>query len=143
MTAGNPVPLESVPLRSGLIGSRDRHDEDPLQRVEDRVEIEVRDFRRHREPQLVAIQHPVLVGLAVHAVDDGELRFQRLLHGGCLRGDELSEVPDRRVGTERGEVAVHHRARFEASTWRPRTRACRIPAARSGRPSRPATPSWR
>jgi hypothetical protein len=73
-----------------------------LLRVEDRVQIVVGHELRDRQPQLVAVQHPVFVGLAVHAVDDGDLLFERGLHGGGFRGDELGEAL---TGASEGSVA--------------------------------------
>ena len=84
-----------------LIVRTDWHWKNLLQRVKDRVQFEVRHLRRYREPQLVAIQHPVLVILAVHAVGRREFLFQRLLRCRRLRRNELSKAPHRCVGAER------------------------------------------
>jgi hypothetical protein len=49
------------------------------------------------KPQLVSVQHSILISRAVHAILDGEFRFQGFLHdrGPCT--DEFRETLDRRI----------------------------------------------
>ena len=59
--------------------SRIVRDEDFLKRIEDRIELKLSDLVGNHHTQLIVIEHAVLVGLAVHAVGDGELGLERLL----------------------------------------------------------------
>jgi hypothetical protein len=87
-------------------------DEDFLERIKDRVELELRDLVGNHHTQLIAIERPVLVGLAVHPVDDRKLGFERLLYRRLLCCNQVGETLYGRIWTERCEVALHHRARF-------------------------------
>jgi hypothetical protein len=54
-------------------------DEDFLKRIEDRIELKLRDLVGNHQTQLIVIEHAALVGLAVDAVGDGGLGLERLL----------------------------------------------------------------
>jgi len=70
------VPLESVPVSLGPILGLNGHDENLLERIEDRIELQVSHRPGDREPQLVPVQRLFLVLLVVHAVFNGDLRLE-------------------------------------------------------------------
>src|SRR4029077_485633 len=87
-----PVRKRSVALR--LVLRRHWHHQNSLMRVNDRIEVMVGHCLCHSETQLVAVEHAVLVGLAFHAVDNGNFLFECRLYRRSPGGYELGEALD-------------------------------------------------
>jgi len=95
----NPVPLERVPLRS-IDRISDRRNENSLERIDDRIQIEIGHFLGDREAQFYPYSTSGLLDWIVHAVLNPNSISSVFCNGGGLLPDQVGQAFNGRVGTE-------------------------------------------